>query len=62
MSINEQVENLRRIAKEWNPDTPINPVSVTLNQAADTIGIPISKAARGEYGAVSGGLRRVDSM
>lgn len=37
MSINEQVENLRRIAKEWNPDTPINPVSITLNQAVDII-------------------------
>lgn len=37
MSISEQIENLRRIAKEWNPDTPINPVSVTLNQAAYTI-------------------------
>lgn len=37
MSISEQVENLRRIAKEWNPDTPINPVSITLNQAADAI-------------------------
>ena len=35
--ISEQIENLRRIAKEWNPDTPINPVIVTLNQAADTI-------------------------
>lgn len=37
MSISEQVKELRRIAKEWNPNIPINPVSVTLNQAADTI-------------------------
>lgn len=35
--ISEQIENLRRIAKEWNLDTLINPVSITLNQAADTI-------------------------
>lgn len=37
MSISEQVKELREIAKNWNPNTPINPVSVVLNKAADTI-------------------------
>lgn len=35
--ISEQVKELREIAKNWNPNTPINPVSVVLNKAADTI-------------------------
>lgn len=37
MNISEQVKELRRIAEEWNPNCQINPVSVTLNNAADTI-------------------------
>lgn len=37
MSISEQVKELRRIAGEWNPNCHIDPVSVTLNKAADTI-------------------------
>lgn len=37
MNISEQVKELREIAKNWNPNTPINPVSVVLNKAADTI-------------------------
>lgn len=37
MSISEQVKELRRIAKEWNPNVSTNPVNITLNQAADTI-------------------------
>lgn len=35
--INEQVKGLREIATNWNPNVPINPVSVVLNKAADTI-------------------------
>lgn len=35
--ISEQVKHLRRIAKEWNPKNPKNPLSTTLNEAADTI-------------------------
>ncbi|WP_297642758.1 hypothetical protein [uncultured Bacteroides sp.] len=37
MSISEQVKELREIATNWNPNVPINPVSVVLNKAADTI-------------------------
>lgn len=37
MGVSEQVKELRRIAEEWNPNCQINPVSVTLNNAADTI-------------------------
>ncbi len=37
MSISEQVKELRKIAEKWNPNVPINPVSITLNQVADTI-------------------------
>lgn len=35
--ISEQIKELREIAKNWNPNTPINPVSVVLDKAADTI-------------------------
>lgn len=35
--ISEQTKELREIATNWNPNIPINPVSVVLNKAADTI-------------------------
>lgn len=35
--ISELVKELREIATNWNPNIPINPVSVVLNKAADTI-------------------------
>lgn len=35
--ISEQAKELRKIAEEWNPNCQINPVSVTINNAADTI-------------------------
>lgn len=36
-SISEQVNRLREIANDWNPDDPVNPVSIVLKRAADTI-------------------------
>lgn len=49
--ISEQVKELRRIAEEWNPNCPINPVSVTLNNAADTIESLSAKLADMEWSA-----------
>lgn len=43
--IEQQVKEVRRIAKEWNPNVPINPVSIMLNQVADTIEFLSAKLA-----------------
>lgn len=53
--ISELVRELREIATNWNPNIPINPVSVVLNKAADTIEVLSAKLADMEQTAADCG-------